>query len=418
MSANEASSSRNEVLKLPEFRFLLAASGFSTLASRALAVVIGFQIYEITHDPLSIGWLGLVEAIPAISIALFGGHVADRSDRRLIVLITQLVSVACTVFFAVYTGFGAIHSLLPIYAVIFIAGVARGFSDPASGAFEAQVVPREHMVNGSAWLSSSWQSCSIVGPALGGISYAKFGVQNTYWIIAALFVLSWISIFCIAPKPIPVAEEHESIWESIAGGVKYVFGNQVLVGSMALDLFAVLFGGAIALLPIFAKDILKVGPEGLGFLTAAPSVGALSMTLWATHRPPTKNAGKTFMLCVFGFGIAMIVFALSRNFVVSLIALAASGAFDGVSVIIRKSILRLMTPDHLRGRVSSVNMIFIGSSNEIGAFESGVGAKLLGTVRSVWLGGIVTLIVVAVTAIAAPKLRNLDLGEEQKKKAL
>ncbi len=406
-------SGRNAVLKLPEFRCLLAASGLSTLASRSLAVVIGFQIYEITHDPLAIGWLGLVEAIPAISIALFGGHAADRSDRRRIVLWTQAVSILCAVFFALYNGRETIHSLLPIYAVIFVAGIARGFSDPASSAFEAQVVPRDQMVNGSAWLSSSWQACSIAGPALGGFSYDLLGVQNTYWLVAVLFGAAWVSIFFIAPKPIPEPEEHESIWESIAGGVKFVFGNQVLVGSMALDLFAVLFGGAIALLPIFAKDILHVGARGLGFLTAAPSAGALCMTLLSTRYPPSRNAGKIFMGCVFGFGISMIVFALSRHFALSLLALAFSGAFDGVSVIVRKSILRLMTPNALRGRVSSVSMIFIGSSNEIGAFESGVAAKLLGTVPSVWIGGVVTLLVVAVTAFAAPKLRNLDLEAEQ-----
>ena len=401
------------VLQLPEFRFLLAANAFATLASRALAVVIGYQIYERTHNTLALGFLGLVEAIPAVSLALFGGHVADRTDRRAIVLTTQAVSIVCALLFALISLNAKAAGLVALYAVIFIAGIARGFADPAASAFEMQVVPREHYVRASAVGSSLWQTCAIVGPAIGGFAYDLLGVTNTYLYIATLLVLSWICIFRIAPKPTPIPEPTESIWHSIAEGVRFVMHSQPLIGSMALDLFAVLFGGAIALMPVFAKDILHVGARGLGFLNAAPSVGALFVMLWSARNPPLRHAGRNLMLCVAGFGVCIIIFALSRNFYLSLLALAGTGAFDGVSVVVRKSIMRLMSPEHMRGRISSVMWIFIGSSNEIGAFESGFAAKLLGTVRSVWLGGLVTLGVVGATALVAPELRNLSLDMHQ-----
>ncbi len=403
------------VLQLTEFRLLLAAVSFSTLAARALAVVIGFQIWEITHSTKALGMLGLVEAVPALSLALFGGHVADRKDRRRIVLITQFVSVACAFLFAAISLDPHARGLPLLYAVIFMAGVARGFADPAAAAFEAQVVPRELYVPASAWLSSAWMACAIAGPALAGFSYGALGVPRTYLLIACLFAAALACVFFIAPKPRPTPPEGESVWESIAFGIRYVVTNQILVGSMSLDLFAVLFGGAIAILPVFATDILHVGPRGLGFLNAAPSAGALLVTLWSTRRPPVRNAGRNLLLCVAGFGVAMIVFAFSTSFALSLAALAAAGAFDGVSVVIRRAIIRLMSPEHMRGRISAVSSIFIGSSNELGAFESGFAASLLGTVRSVWMGGIATLVVVASTAALAPKLRALHLDPAQLK---
>jgi MFS family permease len=396
-------------LKIPDVRRLLAASAFSTLAGRALAVVIGYQIYAITHDKLALGWLGLVEAIPAVSLALFGGHVADHTDRRRIILMTQTTAVLCAVAFALLSLNPAIAGLLSLYAVVFVAGIARGFSDPAVAAFESQVVPRELYVGTAALQASVWQGCAIIGPAIGGIAYGLIGVTATYGMIAVLFFCAWISVWRIPPRPLPPAPAREPIFRSIALGVRYVFGNQILVGSMALDLFAVLFGGAIALLPVFSQDILHCGPERFGLLNAAPSVGALLIMLWSTRHPPVRRAGRNLILSVFGFGISMIVFAFSTNFWLSIFALAASGGLDGISMVIRKSILRIMSPDHLRGRISAVSSIFIGSSNEIGAFESGVAAKYLGTVRSVWLGGVVTLLVVAVAAAVAPRLRRLDL---------
>jgi MFS family permease len=399
-------------LRLPDFRNLLAASAFTTLASRALAVVIGYQVYKLSGDPLSLGWLGLVEAIPALTLALFGGHVADRADRKRIILITLVAATLCAAGLAALAYNSNASGLIPLYAIVFTVGIARGFAEPAMSAFEAQVVPRELYVNAAALQSSVWQGCAIVGPALGGIAYGQLGAALTYELIALLFVCSLLAVLRIGSRPTPAQHAGESIFRSIAIGVRYVFRDQILVGSMALDLFAVLFGGAIAMLPVFAQDVLKVGPEHLGVMTAAPSVGALLVMLWSTRRPPVKRAGRNLILSVAAFGVSMIVFALSTNFWLSLLALAASGAFDGVSMVIRKSILRIMSPDHLRGRISAVSSIFIGSSNEVGAFESGVAASLLGTVRSVWLGGVVTLVVVALAAVAAPRLRRLDLTVE------
>ncbi|MCW3053484.1 MAG: permease [Chthonomonadales bacterium] len=421
MQQAEAKAASRAVLRLPEFRYLLYANGLSTLGGRALAVVIGYQIYSLTRKPIYLGWLGFVEAMPAILMALFGGHLADRADRRRIVLTTQSVSILCMLGFALlsahpqpstplrFAGHPQWSTLYGFYVITFLAGIARGFADPASTAFEAQVIPREVYVYASSWSSSVWQGCAIVGPALGGITYSLIGAQNTYLCIAGLYILSLFSTSRIAPKPIPVPEEGESIWQSIAVGVRYVLHNQVIVGSMALDLFAVLFGGVIALLPVFAKDILHVSTIKLGFMTAAPSVGALLVTLWSTHRPPIRHAGRNMLVSVAGFGVAIIAFALSKNFYFSLFTLFLTGMFDGVSVVVRRSVLRLLSPENMRGRIASVNWIFIGASNEIGAFESGIAASLLGTVRSVWIGGILTLLVVGVTAGIAPKLRRLNL---------
>lgn len=396
-------------LRYPEFRYWLGANSFATLAGRALAVTLGYQIYELTKDPLALGVLGLIEAIPSISLALFGGHIADWYNRHRIVLLTRAVSCLSALAFAwISTSFQA-QGLFVLYAIVFVAGLARGMGDPAASAFEAQIVPRALYINAATWGGSIGQVTAIVGPALGGFVYAWFGVTNTYLMIAGLFALAVVCILFISPKPMPPLEKHESIWQSISIGVRFVFREQILVGAMALDLFAVLFGGAVALLPVFASEILKVGPSGLGMLAAAPSVGAFLSMVWATRFPPIKRAGKILLGVVGGFGVAIIVFALSKNFYLSLFALALSGFLDGISMVIRSTILRLYSPEHLRGRIAAVNWIFIGSSNEIGAFESGFAAKLLGTIPSVVLGGIATLLIVGITAFASSKLRNMNL---------
>lgn len=396
-------------LRLPEFRYWMGASALSTLASRALAVTLGYQIYELSHNALALGVLGLIEAIPSISLSLLGGHVADRYDRRAIALITRAVSVLAAVTFALLSLNVHALGLAALYAVVFVAGMARGLGDPAMSAFEAQVVPRELYLNAATWTGSIGETTAIVGPALGGFVYAFFGVTTAYVMIATLLALALVCMALIEKKPMPPVEAGESVWTSIGIGVRYVFQSQILVGSMALDLFAVLFGGAIALLPVFASDILQVGPVGLGFMVAAPSGGALLAMLWATRYPPVHHAGKIFFVVVAGFGVSIIVFALSQNFFLSLFALAMSGMFDGVSMVIRETILRLYSPENLRGRIAAVQWIFIGSSNEIGAFESGVAASVLGTVPAVWVGGILTLVVVGVTALLAPKLRAMEL---------
>lgn len=393
-------------LKIKDIQLFIASTAFFTLASRALAVVIGFQIYKITHNPLCLGWLGLVEAIPAISLVLFGGWVADHFNRRRILLITRLASLICALSLSLLS-LGQQTNLLGLYSVIFLAGIARGFADPANTAFEAQVVPKHLTVNAASWISSFWISCSVIGPAIIGFVFDASSAAACYILISIWLLISWICMWFIGPKPQAVLNRKEPITQSIALGWKFVFSHQPLVAAMALDLFAVLFGGMMALLPVFAQDILHVGARGLGFLNAAPSLGALVIMLYATRHPPIEHAGRNLLLSVAGFGVSILLFAFSKNFGFSLFALFLTGIFDGVSMVIRRSMVRLLSPDHMRGRISSVSWIFICASNELGAFESGMLAGLIGTVACVWVGGLLTLGVVATSALLAPELRRL-----------
>ncbi len=396
-------------IKIPNFRLFLLSNIFFTLAGRALAVVIGFQIYSITRTAISLGALGLVEAVPALALVLYGGHLSDRKDRRKILLVTTAVSVLCGGLFVYFSTDAERFGVFSLYCLIFVIGIARGFADPARTALEAQIIPRPLMMNASTWSASVWMICAIIGPALGGLAYGYLGPVWTYSFISAGFLLAWLAVFLIPSHPLKSIPKEESVVKSIAEGVKFVWNHEILLSSMTLDLFAVLFGGATALFPIFAADILKVGPQGLGLLAAAPAVGSLIALIWAMKRPPKEHAGMSLMLSVAGFGISMIVFGLSTSFVLSLISLVFSGAFDGVSVVVRRSIIRLMSPDHMRGRIASVGWIFIGSSNEIGAFESGVIASLIGAAPAVWTGGILTLLVVAAVYKRTPNLRKLRL---------
>jgi MFS family permease len=400
-----------DALKLSNVRFYIGAVGFFTLASRALVVVIGFQIYQITRSTLALGLLGLVEAVPVISLVLFGGYVADHFNRKKILLITGAVSCFCGLALA-FLSWESHHSVsvLGLYGVIFMAGIARGFADPASTAFETQVIPKHLTVSGGSWISSTWISCSIIGPAAIGFIFAAGGAIASYLVIACCFVISWFCTWAIQPAPQVIQEKTESIFKSIGTGWKFVFSNQPLLGALALDLFAVLFGGAMALLPVYANDILHVGVKGLGLLNAAPALGALIITLLATHKPPIKNAGRNLLLTVTGFGISILVFAFSKHFFLSLAALFFSGLFDGISVVIRRAMIRLLSPEHLRGRVAAASWIFICSSNELGALESGLLASLIGTVPCVAVGGVLTFIVVGLIALRAPQLRKLSFN--------
>jgi MFS family permease len=396
------------LLSQPEFRALLGARLTSELAGSALVTVVAYQTYIITRDPLSLGWLGLVEAIPALSLMLLGGHVADRRDRRSIVLITSAIATLSAIAFAALSATGNL-GVVGILAVIFVTGIASGFERPALSAFEAQVIPRSQAVRGVSFSSSVSQAGGIVGPALGGIAIAVIDLPATYALIAVLLAISTACLFLISRKPAPERIEDEAFFQSLLGGIRYVAGSPVLVGSMALDLFAVFFGGAIALLPLYATDILHVGSVGLGVMRTAPSVGALLVMLIATRRPPSRHAGATLLICVAGFGLSMIVFGLSTTFWVSLVALFMSGVTDGISMIIRSTIVRVLSPDRIRGRVASVEFVFIGASNQLGAFESGVIARLLGASTSVVAGAFVTLGVVALVTAMVPSLRGLDL---------
>jgi len=399
-------------LQVRDFRLFILSRLFITLAVMIQAVVVGWQVYEITKDPLSLGLIGLAEAVPAIGVSLYAGHLADIIERKKIILICVVTLVFCAAalfFFTLNIGaFLLQHGATSIYVVIFVSGIARGFLSPANFSFMPQLVGRELYQNAVTWNSTTWEGASLTGPMIGGLIYGFFGITAAYSADVLLTVAALFCYFLIPNRPLPPISEEQGIWKKIKTGIRFVFSNQIILGAITLDLFAVLFGGAVALLPIFADEILHVGKIGLGFLRSAPSVGAMLMAIYITHYPIKKNMGKILLGCVAGFGFCMIGFGLSTSFWLSMALLVLSGAFDCVSVIARSTMIHTLTPENMKGRVSAVNSIFVGSSNEIGAFESGVAARLLGTVRSVILGGVMTLAVVSVTAWKAVKLRRLD----------
>ncbi|HRW04712.1 MAG TPA: MFS transporter [Caldilineaceae bacterium] len=401
-----------DVLQQTDFRLLLTERFMSALAGVGFATLIGYQLYIMTGDPLSLGLLGLVEAIPAIALSLIGGYVADRMNRKRIVLTTTILNLLCMLTLMYIARNPEDYGLVAIYSVVAVIGFAVGFFRPASSAFEQQVIPIHQAARGASLTGSMWLTGGILGGPLAGFSIDLLGIPATYGLIALLMAIAFLCFVFIPARPVPPPEEGETLWQSLRAGVRFVWHSQPLVGSMALDLFAVLFGGAMALLPIFATDILDVGARGLGFLRTAPSIGALLVMAMATRRAPTNHAGRNLLWCVGGFGVSMIVFGLSRSFVLSLVALFFAGVFDGVSMIIREVILRVLSPEAMRGRIASVSWLFIGASNELGAFESGVVARLLGTAPSVIAGGSVTLVVVTVVAATLPELRRLRLPDK------
>ena len=397
-------------LRIPNFRRFIASLLAMTVATQIQAVVVAWQIYELTRDPLSLGLIGLAEAVPFIGCALFAGHLADRSDRLRISVTSLIVLLVCSLSLLAFTlrpGVITADRVWPIYLVIFCSGIARSFLQPARSALGAELVPRALYPNAVTWRSSTWQLAEVVGPAIGGLVYGFGSARAAYGVDAALMGLGVISLGWMQHSPQRSAPSEESFLESLATGLRFVKSQPVVLGALTLDLFSVLFGGAVALLPVFAAEILHVGPEGLGILRAAPAVGAVLMSLVLAHRPPLRRAGHTLLLSVALFGLCMVGFGLSRNFLLSTSLLAVSGMADTVSVVVRSTLLQVMTPNHLLGRVASVNAIFIGSSNELGAFESGTAARLIGTVPSVVLGGLATLLVVGITALKVPSLRRL-----------
>lgn len=397
-------------LRIPNFRWFVASLMAMTVATQIQAVVVAWQIYDLTHDPLSLGLIGLAEAVPFIVVALFAGHVADRVSRLRISLVALASLFLCSVALLCFTlspGIITAGRVWPIYVIIFLSGIARSFLQPARSALGAELVPRRLYPNAVTWRSSSWQFASVVGPAIGGLVYGFGSASAAYGLDAGIMAVSVVSLAAMRHSAKPSAPSNASFFESLTTGIRFVRGQPVIVGALSLDLFSVLFGGAVALLPVFAAEILHVGPQGLGVLRAAPAVGAVLMSLLLAHLPPLRRAGRTLLVSVALFGLTIIGFGLSRNFLLSIALLAASGMADTVSVVVRSTLLQVLTPDHLLGRVSSVNAIFIGSSNEIGAFESGAAARLLGAVPAVVLGGLATLVVVAVTAVKVPALRRL-----------
>jgi MFS family permease len=396
-------------LRIPDFRRILTAHGTLTLAREAQIVVVGWQVYELTGDPLTLGLVGLAEALPFIAVALYAGHVADRATRRTIAIAGTfglLLSAIALLLLTVTPNAISAERVWPVYLVIASSATARSFMRPAVFALSATSVPRELFANAVAWRSSTWHLAAVAGPAAGGLIYGWSGPALAYAAVIVAMTLALAVIMTIAQRDRPPVVDEVPIGESLKSGIRFVMSQQVLLAAMTLDLFAVLFGGAVALLPAFAT-LLDAGPEGLGVLRAAPAAGSILMGLWLAHTAPLERNGPALFACVAAFGVCMIGFALSRSFWLSFALLFASGVFDNVSVVIRSTLLQTRTPPHLLGRVSAVNQIFIGSSNEIGAFESGVAARLLGVVPSVVFGGCMTLLVVAITAWRAPMLRKL-----------
>ncbi len=406
-----------KALQFPEFRAYVTGNTLFTIALLIQEVVLAYEIYKITHNPLALGLIGLAEAVPFISLVLFGGHFADNRDKKKIMQVTLSLIIASSIFLLysstqLQSADQDFH-IYSIYAVIFIIGLSKGFFSPAASSLNPFLVPKEVFANAATWNSSFWQLGSILGPGVAGFLYAYAGLSGSLITVIALLLGVMVCIFQIENRPVPVKTvQHESIWQSLREGIAYVFKTKIILYSISLDLFSVLFGGVIAILPIYAEDILKVGAEGLGILRAAPSVGAVVTMVTLVYFPPLKHAWRNLILAIAGFGLATLVFGVSTNFWVSVVALFFTGAFDSISVVIRQTVLRFYTPDEMRGRVSSVNGVFVSTSNEMGAFESGVAAKMFGTVPSVLLGAGVTLVLVSLVAITSKELFDLKVDQK------
>jgi MFS family permease len=396
-----------------QFNLFQTAKIFAVLASQMQSVAIGWQVYAITGRPMDLAWVGLAQFFPALLLSLVTGHVADRIERRRILMACHGAMCALSVALLVLARAGGTHAhLLPIYAVLVGVGVARAFQGPASQSLLPSLVPVAHFANAVTWGSFLWQATMVIGPTLGGILYATAGGPGLVYGLSAGWSLGAF-VLLAAMKPIArVARPEPVTRKSLLAGVRYVRGNQIVLGAISLDLFAVLLGGATALLPVYARDILHLGPWALGTLRSAPAVGAAVTGLALAARPIERRAGAKMLACVGLFGVATIVFGLSRSFALSLLALALVGASDMVSVVVRSSLVQLATPDAMRGRVSAVNMVFIGASNELGEFESGMTAQWFGAVPSVVLGGVGTLLVVALWAWRFPRLGSVDRLED------
>ncbi|MCW0386173.1 Enterobactin exporter EntS [Xanthomonas sacchari] len=402
------------LLAHPGFALVLAYRILAMLSYQVVAVTVGWHIYEITRDPFSLGLIGLAEILPFFCIAPFAGYLVDHLPRRYLGMLASVGLVAtAAILLAVSRGWLAAQGVWPIYAAIALTGAARAFLSPVYNALFARVLPREAYARGASVGSVAFQAGMVIGPALGGLLVGWGGKSLAYGTAIGASSAALLALWLLRVSE-PVHEGPRApIFRSIAEGAQFVFSNQIMLGAMALDMFSVLLGGAVSMLPAFIHDILHYGPEGLGILRGAPALGSILVGVWLARHPLQRNAGRVLLLAVAGFGLCTIAFGLSRHFWLSAAILLVYGMCDGVSVIVRSTILQLATPDAMRGRVSSINGIFIGSSNELGAFYDGVMARLIHLVPAVVLGGCVTLGVVGVTAWKAPKLRNLDLRDLQ-----
>ncbi|PIP93581.1 MAG: MFS transporter [Bdellovibrio sp. CG11_big_fil_rev_8_21_14_0_20_39_38] len=401
-----------------DFKKLMLARLLFTFAVQMQAVVLGWKMYDLLGDPLALGLVGLTEAIPAIGLALYAGHIVDRSRplivyrRVLLVSLTSALMILLSQFYL--SDLGTMGQVYALYASSFLTGVARSFSQPSMFSAVPRIIPRHQIPISSAWMSSAVQTGRIVGPALGGIMFGFAGLKMTALAICLLLVSSIIAMSLISVLKMEPQKRDPStiqVKDHFLSGAKFVFRHPLLLPALSLDMFSVLFGGVVALLPIYCKEILLVGPKGLGLLRAAPSIGAISMSLFLTRWRYQHKAGSYLLKAVTGFGLCILVFSVSQNFILSFVALALSGAFDSVSMVVRTSIVQMFSPDDMRGRISSVNSMFIGSSNEIGEFESGVTAKLMGVVPAAVFGSVMCLVTVGIVAVLSPTLRKMNLAE-------
>ncbi|MDO8988970.1 MAG: MFS transporter [Sideroxyarcus sp.] len=391
-------------LKLLAFRIQIV------LAYQMIAVVVGWHMYELTHDALALGLIGLAEVIPYFACALFAGYAVDHHSRRKFGVLAAVLTSLNALVLVVTSTMTLDNPTLWIYGSIACGGVARAFIGPSYNSLFALALPRNQYARAAGVGSSIFQLGLVIGPALGGALVAWASITIAYAVAAALAMSAAITLWFLRIKEPPPASP-SPIFSSIGEGLRFVFGNQIVLGAQALDMFAVLFGGAVAMLPVFVQEVFHYGPEGLGILRAAPAVGAILVGIALARYPLSKHAGRWFLAAVAGFGLCIIAFAITIHFWVAAFFLMLSGIFDGVSVVMRTTIMQLATPDEMRGRVASINGIFIGSSNELGAFESGIAARLMGLIPSVIFGGTMTLVVVSATAYLAPKLRKLDLQQ-------
>ena len=393
------------VFRHVSFRWFVVSILSMVMAAQVQLVVVGWEIYQLTQDPLSLGLLGLSEVVPFLAVALYAGHVVDRHDRRLVSLLSLVVLLGAALALFVMALVTPVPSRIwPFYVVFGACGVARSFLQVARSALVAEIVPRELYPNAATWRSSTWQAGSVAGPALGGVLFAAFGAQWALAINLVFVIVALSAMAVVRHRPTAVSRVPVPVVRNLVEGLRYVRRQRVILGAITLDLLAVFFGGVVAVLPIFATDILRVGADGFGALQAAPGAGAVLMAFVLAHRRPFRNAGPALLASVVVFGLCILGFALSRSFAWSLLLLAISGAADNVSAVIRSTLIQLTVPAEMLGRVSSVNAMFIGSSNELGYFESGVVARLMGAVPSVLFGGTMTLLTAGVIAWRLPEV--------------
>ena len=401
-------------LRISEFRNLMIGRFLFIMGLRMMGTLVGWWIYELTNAPFAIGLIGLAEVIPAVSLALYAGHVIDKSEKRKLLLKGVILYWCCALillFLSMDIGALKLTSLqiaIGIYFIVFCTGIIRSFTGPSFGTIVGAVVPKNLLQNATTWSQGIWLSASVLGHAIVGFIIAGFGHTGSLIVVVTLVGIGYGFIAMIKSKPPHADVVDQKTLESVKEGLRFVFNSKEVFGALSLDLFAVLFGGAVAMIPVFAKDILKVGPIGFGWLNAASDIGAIIIILIITVFPANRGQGKKLLLAVAGFGLCIIVFALSKIFWLSFVMLLLSGILDGFSMIVRGTIVQLKTPNHMRGRVMSVNSMFINSSNELGQFESGVAAKAMGVIPSVVFGGAMTLLVVGVTWFKAPALKKME----------